>query len=176
MRTTLVLIFLAPCVIAANQPTFSYAVPANTTVTAMTVDAAGNTYLTGSTTSSTFPAFASALQTQFNGGTCEVIPGLHGVPLTLPCSDAFVIKLPCGQSRIRDLFRRQRKRNSRERHLRRRERECLPWRPHRSKYCWSSFDPSWRTLISQRRRAGSTSITSSSSPPHKARIACASVS
>jgi|SRR5579863_2556088 len=98
MRTTLVLIFLAPCVIAANQPTFSYAVPANTTVTAMTVDAAGNTYLTGSTTSSTFPAFASALQTQFNGGTCEVIPGLHGVPLTLPCSDAFVIKLdPAGK-------------------------------------------------------------------------------
>jgi uncharacterized protein (TIGR03437 family) len=76
---------------------FSYALPANATVAAMTVDAAGNTYLTGSTTSSSFPATAGALQTQFSGGTCEVIPGLHGVPLTVPCSDAFVIKLdPAG--------------------------------------------------------------------------------
>lgn len=98
MRATLVFIFLAPCVIAANQPTFSYAIPANTTVTAIAVDAAGNTYLTGSTTSSSFPATASALQTQFSDGTCEVIPGFHGVPLTLPCSDAFVIKLdPAGK-------------------------------------------------------------------------------
>ncbi len=97
MRTTPVLLFLAPCLIAANQPRFTYAVPAGTTVTAMAVDAAGNTYLTGSTTSSSFPATAGALQTQFSGGTCEVIPGLHGVPLMLPCADAFVIKLdPAG--------------------------------------------------------------------------------
>src|SRR5581483_2910728 len=97
MRATLVLLFLAPCVFAANRPTFTYGVPANTTVTAMTVDAAGNTYLTGSTTSTSLPATAGALQTQFSGGTCEVIPGLHGVPLTLPCTDAFVIKLdPAG--------------------------------------------------------------------------------
>ena len=93
MRATPVLLFLAPCVIAANQPTFTYALPANTTVDAMTVDAAGNTYLTGSTTSSSFPATAGALQTQFSGGTCEVMPGLHGVPLMFPCADAFVIKL-----------------------------------------------------------------------------------
>lgn len=98
MRATLVLLFLAPCVIAANQPTFTYALPANTTVAAMTVDAAGNTYLTGSTTSASFPATAGALQTQFSGGTCAVIPGLHGVPLTLSCADAFVIKLdPAGK-------------------------------------------------------------------------------
>jgi uncharacterized protein (TIGR03437 family) len=97
MRATLVLLFLAPCVIAANQPTFTYALPANTAVAAMTVDAAGNTYLTGSTTSISFPATAGALQTRFSGGTCEVIPGLHGVPLMLPCADAFVIKLdPAG--------------------------------------------------------------------------------
>jgi uncharacterized protein (TIGR03437 family) len=98
MRATIVLLLLAPCVIASNPPTFNYAVPPNTTVTAMTVDAAGNTYLTGSTTSSSFPATASAFQTQFSGGTCEVIPGLHGVPLTVPCSDAFVIKVdPAGK-------------------------------------------------------------------------------
>ena len=59
----------------------------------MTVDAAGNTYLTGSTTSTAFPTTAGALQTQFSGGTCEVLPGLHGVPLMFPCADAFVIKL-----------------------------------------------------------------------------------
>ncbi len=97
MRATVVLLFLAPSVITANQPTFTYAVSANTTVTALTVDASGNTYLTGSTTSSSFPATAGAIQTQFSGGTCEIIPGLHGVPLTFPCADAFVIKLdPAG--------------------------------------------------------------------------------
>lgn len=98
MRATLVLLFLAAYVFAGNQPTFTYAVPANTTVAAMAVDTAGDTYLTGSTTSTSFPATAGALQSQFTGGTCEVIPGLHGVPLTLPCANAFVIKLdPAGK-------------------------------------------------------------------------------
>ena len=97
MRATPVLLFLAPCVIAANQPTFTYAVPASTTVTAIAVDAAGNTYLTGSTTSSSFPATAGALQTQFSGGTCEVLAAFHGGQLMIPCTDAFVIKLdPAG--------------------------------------------------------------------------------
>ena len=97
MRATPVLLFLAPCVIAANQPTFTYAVPANTTVAAMAVDAAGNTYLTGSTSSSTFPATAGALQTQFSGGTCGTLPAFHGGLLMFPCTDAFVIKLdPAG--------------------------------------------------------------------------------
>ena len=54
MRATHVLLILAPCAIAANQPTSNYVIPANTTVAAMAVDAAGNTYLTGSTTSTTF--------------------------------------------------------------------------------------------------------------------------
>ena len=96
MRATPVLLLLAPCAIAANQPifTFSY-LPADATVAAMAVDAAGNTYLTGSTSSSSLPATAGALQTQFSGGTCEVIVGLR--PLPLPCADAFVIKLdPAG--------------------------------------------------------------------------------
>ena len=97
MRVTPVLLFLAPCAIAANQPTFTYAVPANTTVAAMAVDAAGNTYLTGSTTSTRFPATAGALQTQFSGGICVVIPAFHGGQLMFPCVDAFVIKLdPAG--------------------------------------------------------------------------------
>src|ERR1700683_2798469 len=97
MRATPVLLLLVPCAIAANQPTFTYAIPANTTVAAMAVDAAGNTYLTGSTSAASFPATAGALQTQFSGGTCETMPGLHGVPFNFPCTDAFVIKLdPAG--------------------------------------------------------------------------------
>ncbi len=96
MRATPVLLFLAPCVIAANQPIFTFSFfPANTNVAAMAVDAAGNTYLTGSTSSSTLPTTAGALQTQFSGGTCEVLGGPR--PLMFPCADAFVIKLdPAG--------------------------------------------------------------------------------
>jgi uncharacterized protein (TIGR03437 family) len=63
----------------------------------MAVDAAANTYLTGSTTSSIFPATAGALQTQFGGGTCEVLAAFHGGQLMIPCTAAFVIKLdPAG--------------------------------------------------------------------------------
>ena len=63
----------------------------------MAMDAAGNTYLTGSTTSTAFPTTAGALQTQFSGGTCETLPAFHGGLLTFPCADAFVIKLdPAG--------------------------------------------------------------------------------
>jgi uncharacterized protein (TIGR03437 family) len=105
MRATPVLLFLAPCLIAANQPIFTYAVPANTTVTAMTVDAAGNTYLTGSTTSTALPTSAGVLQTQFTGGTCESMPGFHGAPLNFPCADAFVIKLdPAGNVLLATYF------------------------------------------------------------------------
>ena len=97
MRAASLLLFLAPLAIAANQPTFTFAVPSNTTVTAMTVDSAGNTYLTGSTSSTSFPATAGALQTQFSGGICDVVPAFHGGQLMFPCTDAFVIKLdPAG--------------------------------------------------------------------------------
>ncbi|HML16225.1 MAG TPA: SBBP repeat-containing protein, partial [Bryobacteraceae bacterium] len=97
MREMPLLLFLAPCLIAQNQPTFNYAVPGKTTVAAMTVDAAGNTYLTGSTTSTAFPATAGALQTQFSGGICGTLPGFQGILLMFPCTDAFVIKLdPAG--------------------------------------------------------------------------------
>jgi uncharacterized protein (TIGR03437 family) len=98
MRATPVLLFLAPCVMAANQPIFTFSFfPANTTVAAMAVDAAGNTYLTGSTSSSTLPTTGGALQTQFSGGTCEVLSSAGGrPPLMFPCADAFVIKLDPG--------------------------------------------------------------------------------
>jgi uncharacterized protein (TIGR03437 family) len=98
MRIAHALLLALPCAYAANQPIFTFSFfPANTTVAAMAVDAAGNTYLTGSTSSSTLPTTAGALQTQFNGGPCQVMPGFMGVPLTFPCTDAFVIKLdPAG--------------------------------------------------------------------------------
>jgi uncharacterized protein (TIGR03437 family) len=97
MRATPVVLLLVPCAIAANQPTFTYNFPADTTVAAMAVDAAGNTYLTGSTTSLTFPATAGVLQTQFDGGNCIVLRTAAGAPLPIPCTDAFVIKLdPAG--------------------------------------------------------------------------------
>jgi uncharacterized protein (TIGR03437 family) len=97
MWATPVLLFLAPCLIAANQPAFTYAVPFNTAVAAMAVDAAGNTYLTGSTSFTALPTTAGALQTQLDFGICDSLPGFHGAPLNFPCTDAFVIKLdPAG--------------------------------------------------------------------------------
>src|SRR5580700_2947600 len=97
MRATAVLLFLAPCVIAQNQPAFTYAVPFNTTVAAMAVDAAGNTYLTGSTSWVSFPTTAGALQTQFSGGTCGTLLAFMEGLLMFPCTVAFVIKLdPAG--------------------------------------------------------------------------------
>jgi uncharacterized protein (TIGR03437 family) len=105
MRATHALLFIAPLAIAANQPTFTYALPANTTVAAMTVDAVGNTYLTGSTSSSSFPATAGALQTQFSGGICEVLLAPGGGRLMFPCTDAFVIKLdPAGNVLLATYF------------------------------------------------------------------------
>jgi len=64
----------------------------------MTVDAAGNTYLTGSTSSSSLPTTAGALQTQYSGGNCsQILIGIPQIPTMVPCTDAFVIKLdPAG--------------------------------------------------------------------------------
>ena len=95
MRGLPFLFFISPLLIAANQPMFTFGLPQNITVAAMAVDAAGNTYLTGSTSTVNFPATAGAFQGQFSGGTCQVIGGVR--PLPLPCTDAFVIKLdPAG--------------------------------------------------------------------------------
>jgi len=64
----------------------------------MMVDAAGNTYLTGTTSSSSLPTTAGALQTQYSGGNCsEILIGIQQIPTMVPCTDAFVIKLdPAG--------------------------------------------------------------------------------
>jgi uncharacterized protein (TIGR03437 family) len=58
---------------------------------AMTVDAAGNTYLTGSTSSSTFQVTVGVFQPAFGGGQCVVSSGF--IMAAVPCDDAFVVKL-----------------------------------------------------------------------------------
>src|SRR5580693_3502669 len=85
-------LLFVPCALAANQPTFTYTAPAGTVVAAMAVDAAGNTYLTGSTSSSAFPTTPGALQSRFAGGLCDSMFTPAGV-FNYPCTDAFVIKL-----------------------------------------------------------------------------------
>jgi uncharacterized protein (TIGR03437 family) len=79
---------------AAGMGGFNYQLPspggsAPPTVTAVAVDAAGNTYVTGNTCSSTFPATPGAFQTQFGGGSCYLV----GVGISVPGGDAFVMKL-----------------------------------------------------------------------------------
>lgn len=75
---------------------FTYALPDPAgTINAIAVDAAGDTYLTGSTSSSNFPTTPGAFQTQYGGGICPgiLLPGAPDTPPTLPCSEAFVVKL-----------------------------------------------------------------------------------
>jgi hypothetical protein len=50
---------------------FNYSVPTGAGVNAVAVDAAGNTYLTGYTSSATFPATPGAFQTKYAGGQCS---------------------------------------------------------------------------------------------------------
>lgn len=92
-RFALVSCLLAVTLPAAGGAGFNYAAPVNTTVLASAVDSAGNLYLTGNTTSATFPATAGAFQTQPGGGICN--PFAPGLPpgFTGVCSDAFVVKL-----------------------------------------------------------------------------------
>jgi uncharacterized protein (TIGR03437 family) len=71
-----------------------YANPANIAA-ALTVDAAGNAYLAGSTFDPSFPATAGAYQTTFAG------PYQPGVPYPLPPTDAFAAKLnPSGTALV----------------------------------------------------------------------------
>jgi uncharacterized protein (TIGR03437 family) len=62
------------------------------TVTAMTVDAAGNVYLTGAVSAPDFTTTPGVVQPSFGGGSCGGgLPPLGGP--TIPCTDAFVTKL-----------------------------------------------------------------------------------
>jgi uncharacterized protein (TIGR03437 family) len=88
------LLFFAVALASAQSGNagFNYQLPDSTAmITAVAVDAGGNTYLTGSTTSPTFPATPGAFQTQYGGGTCPMPLGF--VTLSPPCPDAFAIKL-----------------------------------------------------------------------------------
>jgi hypothetical protein len=64
------------------------------TIDAIAVDAAGNTYLAGSTENPAFPVTPGAPQSTFGGGTCigSVFNPLLPPP-TYPCDDAFVAEL-----------------------------------------------------------------------------------
>jgi len=106
MRWLPALFFTLPCAFAANPPNFTFTTPDGTAVSAMATDAAGNTYLTGSTTSSTFPATPGALQTQFTSGTCVSLDVFADAAfLTFPCSNAFVVKLdPSGKTLFATYF------------------------------------------------------------------------
>ncbi len=53
----------------------------------LAIDSAGNTYITGVTSSSGFPTTAGAVQTGFGGGTCG------DATQAVPCDDVFVTKL-----------------------------------------------------------------------------------
>jgi uncharacterized protein (TIGR03437 family) len=92
-RLTATGLLLAGHCAAGGVGGFNYQFPnlgsAPPTITAMAVDAAGNTYVTGNTCSATIPVTPGAFQTQFGGG-CTVLP-LIGV--VLPGGDAFVMKL-----------------------------------------------------------------------------------
>jgi uncharacterized protein (TIGR03437 family) len=67
-------------------------------IKAVTVDPAGNIYLTGFTNSDSFPTTPGAAQPKFGGGVCFAL-GIGPIgSSTFPCPDAFVVKLdPTGK-------------------------------------------------------------------------------
>lgn len=78
-------------------PVLSGGGPTSGTINAIAVDAAGNTYLAGSTENPAFPVTPGAPQTTIGGGTCGggswPWPGVPYPPATFPCDDAFVVEL-----------------------------------------------------------------------------------
>jgi uncharacterized protein (TIGR03437 family) len=78
-------------------PVLSGGSPSSGLITAIAVDAAGNTYLAGSTENPAFPVTPDAPQTAIGGGTCGggtwPWPGVPYPPVSFPCDDAFVVKL-----------------------------------------------------------------------------------
>jgi hypothetical protein len=78
---------------ASGTAGFNYALSdPNAMIGAIAVDAAGNTYVTGSTCSATFATTPGAFQTQYGGGACQSVT-TPGNSFPLPSGDAFVVKL-----------------------------------------------------------------------------------
>jgi uncharacterized protein (TIGR03437 family) len=97
VRSLLLFIFLLlPCAFADNQPTFNYyGLGISAQVSAITTDAAGNTYLTGSSTNLKIDATPGAFQPQGHDGICGYVAMIGFVA---PCYESFVIKLnPFGE-------------------------------------------------------------------------------
>jgi uncharacterized protein (TIGR03437 family) len=99
MRTLAVLLLLCPCAIA--NPPLNFTFNAGVTcdgfclgggiqIEAVTIDSAGNTYLTGNVNLTTFPATPNAFQRTLTPSYCVGPPLEGGLP---PCNDAFVVKL-----------------------------------------------------------------------------------
>ena len=75
-------------------PVFLSGITTSGVVNAIAVDAAGNTYLAGSTENPAFPVTPGAPQATFGGGTCTALPyNPLLAPTTYPCDDAFVLEL-----------------------------------------------------------------------------------
>jgi uncharacterized protein (TIGR03437 family) len=97
MRGALVLFLALPSAFAAYPPTtFTFNAGESCTglcfggiqIQAATIDAAGNTYLTGNTNLKTLPVTPNAFQSSLVPSSCPGTPFL-----TLPCNDAFIVKL-----------------------------------------------------------------------------------
>src|SRR5580704_2943531 len=97
MRVIPILLLLSRCAMAANPPvnfTFNAGVTCSgicispaIQISAVTTDAAGNTYFTGNVNSTKLPTTPNVFQPMLASGSCAV-------PFTpYPCSDAFVVKL-----------------------------------------------------------------------------------
>ena len=98
-----ILLSFAMCAVCAAQDGLNYSriFPSlgdrfDTSITAMTSDAAGNIYLTGWTEDQILPVTPGVVQPKFSGGNCPNGPPGDGTPTqpsTFPCPDAFVVKL-----------------------------------------------------------------------------------
>lgn len=89
-------LMVTTCAFAANSPRFVYTADSGLEMGAVTMDARGNTYLTGGVGGSPFTATPGAFQSKSAGGTCYGGGGI-GPPIMIPCRNVFVIKLdPAG--------------------------------------------------------------------------------
>ena len=91
----------ALCLHSASPVIFSYAIPSS--ARAIAVDAAGYTYVAGSTTDLDFPTTPGVYLPQSNAGQCYE-GTFSGVPEYLPCPAIFVMKLDLSGSPIFSTF------------------------------------------------------------------------